>query len=106
MKEHFRSSKAQISMTGMIGNILGQHSQKLPKTETEESQPSRRLLFVTFLAFYEPFSAKSAAFLKEMRKLTVNFAELCPTSIKKPSVAFNFAAATAGNFIKSKTRTL
>jgi len=90
----------------MIGNMVGQHSQKLPKSYTEVSQPIRRLPFVTFLALYELFSAKSAAFLKEMRKITGSFAELCPISIKEPSVAFNFAAATADNFIKSKTRTL
>ncbi len=90
----------------MIGNMVGQRSQKLPKSDNEGFQPNRRLPFVTFLAIYEPFLAKSAAFLIEMRKITGCFAELCPISIKEPSVAFNFAAATAENFIKSKTRTL
>lgn len=106
MKEYFRSSKAQIPITGMIGNMVGQHPQKLPKSDNEGFQPNRRLPFVTFLAIYELFSAKSAAFLIEMRKITGSFAELCPISIKEASIAFNFAAATAGNFIKSKTRTL
>lgn len=106
MEENFRTPNPQISISGIFGNTAGQRSQKLPKSDTEKSQPIRRLPFVTFLAIYVPFSAKSAAFLKEMRKITGSFAELYPISIKEASVAFNFAAATAGNFIKSKTRTL
>ena len=106
MKRNFRSPKATFPFSGIVGNTLGQLAQKLPRPHKEGRHQTRLRLFVTFLALYVLFSAKSAVFFTKIRNFSGSIAELCPNPIMERPVAFTFAAATAGNFINSKFRTL
>lgn len=107
MKRNFRSPKDTFPFSGILGNTSGQLAQKLPKTLLRYNKVNRSVLaIVTLSGIYAQLASVLYRSSAIFQNIVGDNAELCPNPIMEHPVAFTFAAATVGDFINSKFRTL